>query len=262
MSDEQTNTLARLEALVDEIESELAGGASDSPKSDDADITDSPHSHVRETDIKSDNVIDIAQHPLGRRSWLPDAVLNDADSRFAGLTDEIWDKLTEELHQVKPVSDIQPASDMTLSAEGTVSDGTDNTGTPSDLPAEHTSAAAETKCDLKMPADPDAQKLADIQQRIDRYWEKHTVKTGSMGKSLGVVLSLGFIMAAVLYGAYLIGMELVRRSGQGWLLPLCLIVGMAAGFYLGFTLLYPLIKHSAKEQPAAKAAQAAREKKR
>ena len=63
------------------------------------------------------------------------------------------------------------------------------------------------------------------------------------------MLSLGFIMAVVLYGAYLIGMELVRRSGQGWLLPLCLIIGMISGFYIGFNLLYPLIKQASKEQP-------------
>lgn len=286
MSDEQITTLSRLEALVEDIESDINNARqskSDIPPdnaSNSSDISQNGRSaSSKATDPRiADKVIDITRHPLGQRSWLPDAVLKNADSKFEGLSDEIWDRLTKELNQVRPMSDSSlasktpdskdsfPSPEKSTAASQNVSDiAQSDTASPesalSSSPAK--SQIIETDADEgenqdsahsevhSSHEDRGAQKLDDIQKRIDSYWEKHTPKPNTAAHSLGAVLSLGFVMAAVLYSAYLIGQELVSRSGQSWLLPLCLIIGMAAGFYIGFTLLHPLIKKAPQEKNAA-----------
>lgn len=255
MSDEQSNALVRLDKLVEEIESELADAESDISDSCLTDISDTTPDDVNQTDaVKtgkpvSGKVIDIAEHPLGQRSWLPDAVLSQAEQKFTGLTDEIWERLTQELNQVKPTSDNAPQSDINTSddiketaAEEPSAGETQDSGSSDSQEAVKNQPPAD---------DADAQKLQDIQERIDRYWDKHRPKSNETARSLGMALSLGFIMAAVLYGSYLTGTELVKRSGQGWLLPFCLIAGAAAGFYIGFMLLHPLVKDGKeKHRPA------------
>ncbi|MDO5295916.1 MAG: AtpZ/AtpI family protein [bacterium] len=276
MSDEQITTLSRLEALIEDIESDIdnsslaksdispdnASNSSGSPKNGGSANGKPTDTHL------ADKVIDITRHPLGKRSWLPDTVLKNADSKFEGLSDEIWDRLTKELDQVRPMSD-GPMTSNTLSSELSSEDSSVFSEKP-DATSQNVSDIVESDTASPTPApseapsaheDRDAQKLDDIQKRIDSYWEKHTPKPNTAAHSLGAVLSLGFVMAAVLYSAYLIGQELVSRSGQSWLLPLCLIIGMAAGFYIGFTLLHPLIKKAPQEKKAAPSSDTAGDKK-
>ncbi|MBQ7568120.1 hypothetical protein IJT17_04870 [bacterium] len=242
MSDKDLNAFARLEALVDDIENEL-GGADNTESS-----AEQPASAPKDgpsSDISSDKIIDIVRHPRAASRILPDITLAEAESKYAGLTDEIWDRLAEQLSEIKP--DFAPAnppstapdtsSDTPSDMSETASDMSETNDTPGKTP--ELGPQDEELSALLAGSD---QKMESIQRRIDSYWEKHTHKPSNLGASLGFGLSFGFIMVAVLYCAYLLGTELIQRTGQNFWLPLCLILGMIAGFAIGFTLLAPLLR--------------------
>ncbi len=79
--------------------------------------------------------------------------------------------------------------------------------------------------------------------RIARYRSATPKRKGNpTARALGAVLSVGFIMVAALYAAFHIGRELTERGGQTWIMPLSLILGMLAGFWVCFILLRPLVR--------------------
>lgn len=80
----------------------------------------------------------------------------------------------------------------------------------------------------------------ELKARIDEF--KRGPKKDSSMRALGLVFSLGVTVIATLYGSYVIGSYLDRQNGSSMYLPIALLLGAAAGFWVGWLLLKPLLR--------------------
>ena len=81
----------------------------------------------------------------------------------------------------------------------------------------------------------------DLQRRIERFKQRRKPDPG-LGRAVALVLSLGVTFVTVMYGSFLLGSELDRRGGTTWCLPVALLLGAAAGFWVGYLLIRPLLR--------------------
>lgn len=224
-------SFAKLDQLVDTIENELAQlefGSENAGKSEKIHISHEPDSVATQpvtTDNASDKITDIGDIPDQA-----EGLLTHAEGLIDSLDAKIWRDLSEQFSDSKSTLDALrhedfPCSDMSDTKSIQVNE---------DLPQKESEEQASPL------APPD--KLDEIQERIDKYWDKTTPKANSTTRYVSAVMSLGFVVVGVLYSAYILGGELVNRTGQGWWLIVCLILGMFVSFYVGFILLYPLAR--------------------
>lgn len=80
----------------------------------------------------------------------------------------------------------------------------------------------------------------ELKARIDEL--KRARKKDSGLGAIGIVMSLGVTFIATLYGSFVIGNHLVKETGSSVYLPVSLLLGSAAGFWVGFLLLKPLLR--------------------
>lgn len=81
----------------------------------------------------------------------------------------------------------------------------------------------------------------ELQARIEAFQRRQRAQPG-FGRAVALVMSLGVTFVLILYGSFLLGTELSRRTGASWWLPACLLAGAAAGFWAGFLLIRPLLR--------------------
>lgn len=80
----------------------------------------------------------------------------------------------------------------------------------------------------------------DLKRRLDEL--KKVRKKDSSLSALGLVFSLGVTFIAVMYGSFVLGSHLDRQFGSSLYLPICLLAGAAAGFWIGYLLMKPLLR--------------------
>lgn len=233
----------KLDAAVEAIEADIA-------KSKASDLNSKSDPTI---DALSDSrIIDLSERLSQNR--MSEADLERAETILEGLSSDIWREISEELNQAKPsLQNLhQNASEGSIATKpaGEGNSRTDTSKQPifnadSLAPGSEPEVPPAIRKQIEaFEAERDASKakLEEIQKGIDAYWIKYSPKPNPTARALGAVLSLGFVVVAVLYASYWLGTMLVNRTGQGWLLPFCLVVGMLSGFYMGFILLAPVIK--------------------
>ena len=81
----------------------------------------------------------------------------------------------------------------------------------------------------------------DLQARIEQFKRRRKPDPG-FGRAVALVVSLGVTFVTVMYGSFLLGTEIDRRQGTTWCLPVALLLGAAAGFWVGYLLIRPLLR--------------------
>ena len=202
--------------------------------------------------LSDSKIIDLSERLSQNR--MSEADLERAETILEGLSSDIWREISEELNQAKPsLQNLhQNASEGSVVTKPSTGDSGRNSKAKQPIfNADSLAPGSEPEVPLAIrkqieafEAERDASKakLEEIQKGIDAYWIKYSPKPNPTARALGAVLSLGFVVVAVLYASYWLGTMLVNHTGQGWLLPCCLVVGMLSGFYMGFILLAPVIK--------------------
>lgn len=81
----------------------------------------------------------------------------------------------------------------------------------------------------------------ELQERIEAFQRKQRPDPG-FGRAVALVTSLGVTFIAVMYGSFVLGTEIQRRTGSSSALAVSLLLGAAAGAWLGYLLLRPLLR--------------------
>lgn len=242
---EHLNKKKLTDAELDQAEAYLEGLSSEIWREINDDLSQvrpALHSLHRETDGQTDNKFDtMSDTTLETTSGASSSSQSDPkyDNRpnqpgdKEAVLDSIQKAILAEDEETEPTG-----SQSAASTGGQAPDNADDGEPEIELPL----AVRQRFAELEAQKAASEARLEEIKKDLDNYWVKYAPKPNPAARALGVVLSLGFVVVTVLYASYWLGTQIVARTGQGWAMPVCLIVGMLAGFYMGFILLAPIIK--------------------